>query len=177
MYIWQVVQQGSSSIYGALTKKRFVITSTKRVEDAIYRLQQAFDTESETLSSVKFVGYIPGITETSQFSRQKVFYVKAVYVQPANPSSSEQLKRVVTEFYDQIDKKTASLLGVQQQIGVIATGPDDAIDVGRIGAVLCLVDEDPGSARDIMQSHIFRGVVPSEDIFIEEMTRIAAEVI
>jgi len=177
MYIWRVSQQANSSIIGMNTIKRFVVTSTKRAEDAIYRLQQAFNTEGEMLESVSFVGYLPGVVETSQYSRQKIYYVRAVYLQPANPSSSLQLKRVVTEFYDQIDKKMAVFLGVSESIGVIPTGPDDAIDVARIGVVMSLVDDDPSSAREIMQSHVFRGVVPVEDIFIEEMRRIKADVI
>jgi hypothetical protein len=177
MYIWQVSQQGINSVFGVTTINRFVITSTKRAEDAIFRLQQAFDTEREILNSVKFVGYIPGIAETSQYSRQKIYYVKAFYLQPANPASSLQMKRVVTEFYDQIDGNTSKLLGIEDRVGVIPTGPNDAIDVARIGVVICLVDDDPQSARDIIQSHVFRGAVAAEDIFIEEMRRINAEVI
>lgn len=177
MYIWQVSQQGNSAILGLTTIKRFVVTSTKRAEDAIFRLQQAFNTEGEILNNVRYIGYLPGIAETSQYSRQKIYYVKAVYVQPANPTSSIQLKRVVTEFYDQIDNKMAQLLGVDDQVGVIPTGPDDAIDVARIGVVMCLVDDDPSNAREIMQSHVFRGVVPAEDIYVEEMRRINADII
>jgi hypothetical protein len=177
MYIWQVSQQGKSSILGVADIKRFVITSTKRAEDVIFKLQQAFNTEGEILNSMKYIGYLPGITETSQYSRQKVYYVRAVYVQPSNPASSVQFKRVVTEFHDQIDQNIAKVIGVNEQVGVIATGPNDALDVGRIGVVMCLVDDDPASAREIMQSHIFRGVVPAEDIYIEEMRRINADFI
>jgi len=177
MYIWQVSQQGNSSTFGVTTIKRLIVTSTKRAEDAIFRLQQAFNTEGEILNFVKYIGYIPGIAETSQYSRQRIYYVRAVYLQPANPASSTQFKRVVTEFYDQIDDKMAQLLGIEDQIGVIPMGPDDAIDSARIGVVMCLVDDDPQNAREIMQSHVFRGVVPAEDIFVEEMRRINADVI
>lgn len=177
MYIWLVHQRANNSTFGGVDIKRFVLTSTKRAEDAIYRLQQVYNTEGEVLESVSFQGYIPGISESSQYSRQRVFYLRINYLQPNNPSASLQLKRVVTEFYSQIDPKLAGVLGVEDAIGPIPTGPDDAIDVAKLGLVIALPEEDPANAREILQSHVFRGVVEAEDIYIEEMRRVKAEIL
>lgn len=177
MYIWQVSQQTNHPTFGSVEQRRFVVTSSKRAEDALFRLRQAYNTESEILNSIKFVGYLPGIAETSQLSRQKIYYVRATYRQPSNPSTSIQLKRVVTEFYDQIDSNMASILGIEDPIGPIPTGPNDAIDVAKIGIVFSLTNDDPTDAREIMQSHVFRGSVEADQIYIEEMRRINAEII
>lgn len=177
MYMWLVQQRANNSIFGGMDMKRFVLTSTKRAEDAINRLQQVYSTEGEVLNSVVFQGYIPGISESSQYSRQRIFYIKINYLQPSNPSTSLTLKRVVTEFYSQLDSKLASVLGVNDTFGPIPTGPDDAIDVAKLGLVIALPDDDPVSAREVIQSHIFQGAVSSDNIFIEEMRRIQAEVL
>ena len=139
--------------------------------------KQEFNTEGEILNSIKYIGYIPGILKTSKYSKQKIYYVKSVYLQPSSPSFSTKLKRVVTEFYSHIDKNMAKFLGLEDHIGIIPTGPDDAVDVNRIGLVICMIDDNPSSAREIIQNHVFRGVVAAKDIYVEEMKRIKTEVI
>lgn len=179
MYIWKVDQTVGESLVGQASIPRYILTSSKQADDAIYRLKEAYQTELESLNEVQYIGWIPSLSETyaSPTGRPKIFYIKASYSMSGDSQMPNDTKRLVTSFFERIDNKLAQQLGVTDPIGPMPTGPNDALDVAIIGLILAIPDDTPESARMIMQSHVFSGSVKERDINIMTMKRIRANVV
>lgn len=180
MYLWLVNQTAGDSLIGGVNIPRYVLTSSKQPDDAIYRLKEAYETERETLNEVRFLGYIPALAETyaSPTGRPKIFYVKAAYSLPQSPQLASNVRRVVTSFFERIDNNLPLQLSLtSEDIGPIPTGPADALDVAMIGVVLALPTDTPEAARQLIQSHVFNGQIDENNIRIMVMRRVLASVV
>jgi hypothetical protein len=174
MYLWQVKSRRFDQ-NGALDVTRLVITSSKNADDARYRMRSTYQMQDEELRLVKFVSYIPGIIETTGALSSLIFYVKAAYRMPKDPLASERVRRIVTDFQGQLDASINSILEISFEVGPISVGPSDPVDSGLIGVVICMPDDEPSTAADIVSSHIMKGAVAPEDIVILHMQAVKAD--
>lgn len=170
MYLWMVTNYTRRISDEGMTRKRLVITSRKRAEDAQYRAKQSGYDPEETTSKVQYLGEVPSAIETSTTAKPYLCYVEASYRMPRDPSGQLRSIRVLHEFVVKLDKDLPEKLEFKGTVGPIATGPESPQDYGRLGAVVGTVQADTSQAKDILVSHVFCNAITENDIDIDLLT-------
>lgn len=165
MYLWKIRYIVRDATIDFI-RTRWIITARSRLEDADYRARQISDDTDELVTSHELLGYLPSVGETTSSLRPKVYYAMVSYTLPAEPQASENTRRVLSECFSAIDPAIGAKIGITDRIGPIATGPEDALDVAKIGLVLGLANQDVGQAKEVIRTHVFKGEVEYEDINI-----------
>jgi hypothetical protein len=172
MFLWRLKIVSVGDQDQTVSSLKYVITNSNSADDARSKVKQINVGSEDFIREILLIGKIPSISESGPFIRMIVVFVKASYRFP-NLSNTSFMP---TGYVENIDQKLATGLGIEEKLGPITPDFDSPVDIGSVAAIIATTTEELDQMAMIISSQIFNGQIPSENITITEMRKVAINI-